>query len=77
MKKPRTKINPGNRKNLDTINAAARDGNLCLMLCHWKDSGKPVDVLCAVNRQENSDSAFVPLATLFDGNPYELLLPPQ
>jgi hypothetical protein len=70
-------ILPGHKANLNTIVAAAKAGHLALMDCADAATGKPVVVLCAVNRESNGDYGFVPLAKLFDGNPYNELQPPS
>ena len=36
-----------------------------------------VAVLCAVNRLPDGQFEFVPLATMFSGNPYEAVNPPN
>lgn len=64
------------RKNLDTIVEAARNGDLALLDCQDVKTGKPVVALIAVYRDENGDFDFVPLAKMFDGDPYEELNPP-
>lgn len=63
------------RDNFNTLYRAFDDGDACLLECHERATGKPVYVICAVNR-DGEDFVFVPFATLFDDNPYELLSPP-
>lgn len=62
--------------NFNTLMRAARRGDLVLVSCTWADSGKPVAVLCMSNI-DGDEADFVPVATLIDGNPYELLNPPE
>jgi hypothetical protein len=64
------------RDNFDTLNQAFSDGAACLLECHERATGKPVYVVCAVNRR-GPDYELVPFARLFDGSPYELLTPPE
>jgi hypothetical protein len=69
-------ISKGYQTNFDTISKAAKSGRLALMECVDAATGKPVITVCAVNRVEG-EFEFVPLAKMFDGNPYEELVPPQ
>lgn len=55
--------------------ASSRD-RLCLVECTERASGQLVYVVAAVN-QVGEDIELVPLARLFDGNPYEELAPPE
>ena len=64
------------RDNFNTLNQAFSDGAACLLECHERATGKPVYVICAVNRRSPEDYELVPFARLFDDNPYELLAPP-
>jgi hypothetical protein len=63
------------RDNFDTLNRAFTDGTACLLECHDRATGRPVYVICAVNRP-GTDYELVPFARLFDDNPYEALTPP-
>lgn len=46
--------------------------------CKDAKSGQPVIAIVAVRRSAEPGMAeFVPLAKMFDGNPYEELLPPE
>lgn len=77
-KKPKTFLD-GYRPILDTIYRAAREGDLALMECQDAKTGKPVAVVVAVNQpgDKGGEYSMVPLARLFDGNPYTLLNPPK
>jgi hypothetical protein len=68
-------IPQSHRDNFNTIDQAFSDGNACLLECHERATGRPVYVICAVNRR-GSDFECVPFARLFDDNPHELLTPP-
>ena len=61
--------------NFTTLQQAFRDGAACLLECHERATGRPVYVLCAVNRR-GPEYEMVPFARLFDDNPYDLLAPP-
>lgn len=65
----------GHKANLHTLFMAHENGDIALMECTDKATGKPVIVICAVNR-DGGDVIMAPLAKLFDGNPYEELDPP-
>jgi len=64
----------GYRDNFDTLCRAVKNGDIALMDCTDKQTGKPVAVVCAVQREDNGDCSFVPIAKMFDGNPYEEVL---
>ena len=63
------------RENFNTLHRAFDEGAACLLECHEQATGKPVYVICAVNRC-GEEFELVPFARLFDGNPYERLSPP-
>ena len=63
------------RDNFNSLNQAFSDGAACLLECHERATGRPVYIICAVNRS-GPDYELVPFARLFDDNPYELLTPP-
>jgi hypothetical protein len=67
-------IPKGHKNNFETLKQAAINGDLALMECHCSATGKPVMVLCAVNHSRD-EFEFVPVAKLFDGNPYEEVIP--
>ena len=69
-------IPAGHTANFQTMLRAAADDNLCLMECVDAASGKPVYVVCMVNVHNDDSFEFVPVAKLFDGNPYDELVPP-
>jgi hypothetical protein len=64
------------RDNFYTLFQAFSDGAAWLLECHERATGRPVYVLCAVNRRD-PDYEMVPFARLFDDNPYDLLSPPN
>ncbi len=67
---------PGHRSNFDTLRQAALNNDLALMDCRHRDTGEPIAVLCAANRLSRGEIDFVPLAMLFNNNPYDFLVPP-
>lgn len=62
--------------NFETLLDAVNEGLVALISCIDKETQKPVAVICAVNNHEGGDVSFVPLAKLFDGNPYDEVEPP-
>jgi len=68
-------IPKGHKNNFETLKQAVANGDLALMECQSSATGKPVMVLCAVNRSRD-EFEFVPVAKLFDGNPYDEVIPP-
>jgi hypothetical protein len=69
-------IQQPHRDNFHTLQQAFSDGAACLLECHERATGRPVYVLCAVNRN-GLDYELVPFARLFDDNPYDLLAAPD
>lgn len=65
----------GHKTNLNTLIRAAKASALAILDCQDKATGKSVAVLVAVD-QSNGEFEFVPLARMFDGNPYDELNPP-
>jgi hypothetical protein len=74
--------------NFNTLLRAAKDGALCLVDCIEKSTGEHVAVICAIDKRiaaatssvhsasTKEEYAFTPFARFFNGNPYELLIPP-
>ena len=61
--------------NLETLIRAAKNGDLALVECTDKVTGHPVITVCAIAFDGNQ-YAIVPLAKMFNGDPYkELNLP--
>lgn len=69
-------ISKGHKANFKTLELACRNGDLALLECTDAATGAPVTVIVAV-QQRGDQYEFVPLAKLFDGNPYDELTPPQ
>ncbi len=70
-------IEPGYRINFQTLQNACKAGSLALLDCRDKATGLPVRVIVAVNDEPDGGCSFVPLARMFDGNPYDELDPPD
>jgi hypothetical protein len=67
----------GHRQNFHTLQQAFRAGDVALMECQLAATGEAVPVICAANRQSDGSVEFAPFAMLFNGNPYEMLNPPN
>lgn len=72
-----SRIEEGYKTNFNTLLQAASDGQLALVDCLDVATGKPVRAVCAVYRDNEDMYNIVPLAKMFDGNPYEELAPPN
>ena len=63
-------------RNFETLREAFENRDVALLECQLKTTGESVAVVVAVNRDDNEFS-FVPIAMMFNGNPYEFLNPPD
>jgi hypothetical protein len=70
-------LTQGYKKNFETLRKAVLQGDVALMECQLAATGEAVAVICAANRSPDGDIEFVPFATMFSGNPYEMLNPPS
>ena len=61
-------------KNFGTLLKACENNDVCLMQCVDAATGKPVYAICVVNHVDD-EYQMVPVAKMFDGNPYEELIP--
>jgi hypothetical protein len=69
-------ISEHDHKNFQTLLNASHNNDLCIVECKDKDTGLPVIAVCAaINKGDMIE--FVPLARMFEKNPYEFLLPPD
>ena len=66
----------GYKTNFETLVRAVKADHVCILECQDKATGKDVVTLCAVQVVDGMYE-FVPLAKLFNGNPYEELNPPD
>jgi hypothetical protein len=69
-------IATGYQSNFETLKRAFADNRVCLAECSDAKTGKTVVTICAVGF-DGTEYQMVPLAKMFDGNPYKELLPPQ
>ena len=63
-------------RNFETLREAFLNRDVALLECQLKITGEVVAVVVAVN-QDGNEFAFVPIAMMFNGNPYECLNPPN
>lgn len=70
-------ISKGYLANFKTLSTAFANKHTGLIECTDAVTGKPVMVICAFSHDSATGEVItVPLAKLFDGNPYEELVPP-
>ena len=70
-------IAKGHQKNFETLLKAAANDDLCLLECTDDATGKSVIAICAVNHLPDGGVEMLPIAKMFDGNPFKELRPPQ
>lgn len=70
-------IQKGYKQNFKTLLRAIKDGNAGLMECTDAKTGETVIVICAFQPCDDGMVSAVPMAKLFNANPYEELLPPD
>jgi hypothetical protein len=75
MGKPKTVVQQ-HAKNFEAMKRAFAAGNVALMEVKVKATGEVVAAIAAVGR-DGEDYAFTPFALMMNGNPFELLLPPD
>lgn len=63
-------------QNFDTLKRAFAQGHVALMECKVVATGEVVATITAVTRQ-GTEYCFTPFAIMMNGNPYELLAPPD
>ena len=70
-------ITKGYKANFDTLIRAAKHSDLALVECQDKTTRQPVYVACAMQREPDGEISMIPIARMFDGNPYDELNPPN
>ncbi len=63
-------------RNFETLREAFLNRDVALLECQLKTTGEVVAVVAAVNH-DTDEFAFVPIAMMFNGNPYECLNAPN
>lgn len=69
-------IPAGHATNFDTMLRAAANGHLALLECKDARTGEPVYTVVMVSRR-GDEFEFVPVARMFEGNPYDHVIPPS
>lgn len=69
-------LNEAQKNNFNTLGDAFKAERVALVSCTDAKTGELVPTICAVNELEDGEIELVPFARLFDGDPYEQLLPP-
>jgi Family of unknown function (DUF6117) len=69
-------IKKGYKENFSTLLDAASNDQLAILETQDKATGKTVIAVCAVTF-DGAEYHFIPLAKMFDGNPYDELNPPN
>ena len=64
---PPPQLTKGQRENFNTLLRAVQQGDLALISARRKRDGKPVAILCAMQRNEDGTISPVPLALQFAG----------
>ena len=57
-----SKISEVDKTNFETLARAMESGDAALVSCVRKSDGKPVAVICAMNRNEDDETDMIPLA---------------
>lgn len=70
-------IAKGYVSNFNTLIKAVENGDAVLLECQNAVTKNPVITICAMQREQDGTFTMVPLAKMFDGNPYQELLPPE
>jgi hypothetical protein len=61
----------GHRNNFETLKRAFQAGDVALVECVSATTGEPAYVICMTNRDDEGSVTFVPVAKMFDENPYD------
>lgn len=69
-------IQEGYQHNFEQLLRAAKNGDLCIAECFDAETKKPVITVCAIEEESNGEVLLIPMAKMFDGDPFEELLPP-
>ena len=70
-------LSSSQRRNFETLQRALLAEDAALMECQLASTGEPVAVICAANRLADGTVEFVPLAMMFQHNPYTTVNPPS
>ncbi len=77
MEKPEPSFLDGYKSNFDTLCEAVENGDCVLVLCTDKQTQKKVATLCVISREDDGSYLMLPIAKMFDGNPFDEIDPPE
>jgi uncharacterized protein DUF6117 len=67
------------KSNFHTLGKAFEKGDIALLECHDRNTGKPAYAICAINILRQADREpeieMVPIGLMFNSDPYEMLIP--
>jgi hypothetical protein len=69
-------LRKGHKANFETLQRAIKSGDCALMECEDAETGEHLAVICAV-QETDGEVEFIPIARLFNGNPYDEVNPPD
>lgn len=70
-------LSSSQKRNFETLQRALLAEDAALMECQLAETGEPMAVICAANRLADGAVEFVPLAMMFQANPYKTVNPPS
>lgn len=70
-------LSAGLKQNFDVLCCAFRAGRVALIECQLAATGESAAVICAANKNLDDSVDFVPLAMMFQDNPYTTVNPPK
>jgi hypothetical protein len=73
---PENRVCKSHAANFETLKRAFTDGQVVLLDCIERGTNEHVAVICAIST-DGEQFSFTPFAKFFNGNPYELLIPPM
>lgn len=70
-------ISEGHKANFEMLKKAFKYKDVALIECQDAKTKKLVTILAATQREGDGSITIIPFAKLFDGNPYDELIPPH
>lgn len=64
----------GHKLNFETLKTAKDNNDLCLLEVYERIGGAPVTIICATYKDDEGNINFVPLARMFNEDPYTTLV---
>ncbi len=64
------------RRNFQELCRAIINGDVALVECQDAETKNPVMTICVMTQNKVGEFNMIPVAKMFDGNPYEQLIPP-